>query len=146
MIKYSFYNEKSISKTDRDSFNILLSMLTDKNIILNKPKLFDVIKNSKLLMARDSLTKKIIGMATLAVFTIPTGKCGRIEDVVVHEKYRRKGVGMELINRIIKEAKRINLKKIDLTSRPSRIEANNLYKKIGFNTVETNVYRIEFSK
>ena len=34
--------------------------------------------------------------------------------------------------------------KIELTTRPSRTEANELYQSLGFKKIETNVYRYEF--
>jgi ribosomal protein S18 acetylase RimI-like enzyme len=38
-------------------------------------------------------------------------------------------------------AKLAGAKSVDLTSRPSRVEANKLYRELGFVLRETNVYR-----
>jgi ribosomal protein S18 acetylase RimI-like enzyme len=93
-----------------------------------------------LLIARDS-DGSILGSMTLILFPIPTGLRGWIEDVVVDEAARGKGVG-ELLNRhALDIANQRGAKTVDLTSRPSRVAANKLYQKLGFVERETNVYR-----
>ena len=74
----------------------------------------------------------IYGCLTLVTFPIPTGTRSWIEDVVVDEAARGKGVGKLLSEHAISLARRQGAKTVDLTSRPSRTAANELYKKIGF--------------
>ena len=83
----------------------------------------------------------ILGTLTLATFLIPTGGRAWIEDVVVSDNARGKGIGQLLSEHALGIAKELGVKTIDLTSRPSREAANALYKKIGFKQRETNVYR-----
>jgi ribosomal protein S18 acetylase RimI-like enzyme len=85
--------------------------------------------------------KEIAGMLAIAVCNIPTGIKVWIEDVVVDESQRGKGIGRELMNTAINYAITLGAKSVELTSRPSRIEANKLYLKMGFALRETNVYR-----
>ncbi len=92
-------------------------------------------------VARDIDSGQIIGSLTLALFRIPTGLRAWIEDVVVDETARGKGVGAALSNAAIDRAKREGAKTVDLTSRPTREAANRLYKRVGFEQRETNVYR-----
>ena len=83
----------------------------------------------------------VLGSLTLVVFPIPTGVRAWIEDVVVDGGARGKGVG-EALNRFALElAGRLGAGTVDLTSRPSREEANRLYQRIGFEARDTNVYR-----
>jgi ribosomal protein S18 acetylase RimI-like enzyme len=85
----------------------------------------------------------ILGSLTLVIFRIPTGMRAWIEDVVVDDAARGKGVG-EAINRFALDlARQKGCKTVDLTSRPSREAANRLYQRIGFVARETNVYRYE---
>lgn len=87
---------------------------------------------------------EIVGGLTLVTFRIPTGHKAWIEDVVVDEAARGKGVG-ELLNRAaLAEAHRRGIGSVNLTSRPSREAANRLYSRIGFESRETNVYRYSF--
>jgi len=81
-------------------------------------------------------------MLSLVVFSIPTGTKAWVEDVVVAQVARGKGVGMALMNHALAVAKNAGAKSVDLTSRPSREAANKLYQKLGFTARETNVYRL----
>ncbi len=93
-----------------------------------------------LLIARDA-DGSILGSMTLVLFPIPTGLRGWIEDVVVDEAARGKGVGEVLNRRALDIAQKRGAKTVDLTSRPSRVAANKLYQKLGFVQHDTNVYR-----
>jgi ribosomal protein S18 acetylase RimI-like enzyme len=84
-------------------------------------------------------------MLTLAVFRIPTGLRAWIEDVVVDEAARGRGVGAALTRAAIAVAGDRGARTVDLTSRPSREAANRLYQRLGFVERETNVYRFEGS-
>ncbi len=94
-----------------------------------------------LFVARDIDTGEIVGTLTLAMFRIPTGFRAWIEDVVVDEAARGKGVGAALNQAAINRAEQDGAKTVDLTSRPSREAANRLYKRLGFVQRTTNVYR-----
>jgi ribosomal protein S18 acetylase RimI-like enzyme len=83
----------------------------------------------------------IVGSLTLAVFRIPTGIRAWIEDVVVDSQVRGKGVGSLLVRAAVERAEAMGARTVDLTSRPSRTEANRLYVSLGFEPRETNVYR-----
>lgn len=98
--------------------------------------------SSVLLIARDLLDGgRIVGSLTLALFRIPTGLRAWIEDVVVDDAVRGRGIG-ERLNRVaLERAAQAGATTVDLTSRPSREAANRLYKRIGFEQRETNIYR-----
>lgn len=97
-------------------------------------------RSSVLLVARDD--GRIVGSMTLVLFRIPTGLRAWIEDVVVDESARGKGVGQVLNEAAIEHATRAGARTIDLTSRPSREAANRLYQRLGFVPRDTNVYRL----
>lgn len=84
---------------------------------------------------------KVAGILTVATYKIPTGTRVWIEDVVVDESQRGKGIGMELTLFAVRFARSLGAESVELTSRPSRIAANQLYRKTGFILRETNVYR-----
>lgn len=87
------------------------------------------------------LEGRIVGTMTLVVFRIPTGLRAWIEDVVVDESVRGRGVGEQLNRAALELAAELGVRTVDLTSRPSREAANRLYKRLGFVQRETNVYR-----
>jgi ribosomal protein S18 acetylase RimI-like enzyme len=96
---------------------------------------------SDVLLARED--GRILGTLTLITFRIPTGVRSWIEDVVVDDAARGKGVG-DILNRFALEVARGHgAKTVDLTSRPSREAANRLYQRIGFLPRETNIYRYD---
>ena len=99
---------------------------------------------SHVLIARDDDSGEIIGTTTLVVFPIPTGVRAWIEDVVVDEAARG-GVGKALTTFALELARSLGAKTVDLTSRPSREVANGMYKRLGFEQRETNVYRYELN-
>ncbi len=97
-----------------------------------------------LLLARDD-DGTILGSMTLVVFPIPTGVRAWIEDVVVDAEARGRGVGEALNRSALDMARSLGARTVDLTSRPSREAANRLYRRIGFEPRDTNVYRYDLS-
>lgn len=93
-------------------------------------------------LARDD-HGSIVGVATLAVFPIPTGQRAWIEDVIVDEASSGQGLGQLLTEAMLERARALDCVTVDLTSRPSREAANHLYRKVGFHQRETNVMRRE---
>ena len=85
---------------------------------------------------------QILGTLTLAVFRIPTGVRAWIEDVVVDEGARGRGVGEALTRRAVELASAAGARSVELTSRPTREAANRLYRRLGFEERETNVLRL----
>ena len=86
----------------------------------------------------------IVGMLTLIVYRVPTGVRARIEDVVVDESARGRGVAVELVRRALDVARAKGADGVALTSNPRRETANKLYQKVGFKKWETNVYFYKF--
>ena len=80
----------------------------------------------------------------MVLFRIPTGVRAMIEDVVVDEALRGRGIGEALSREALKVARENGARTVDLTSRPSREAANRLYQRIGFKLRDTNVYRYSF--
>jgi ribosomal protein S18 acetylase RimI-like enzyme len=94
------------------------------------------------LLARDQ--GEIIGSLSLVVFRIPTAVRAWIEDVVVDGAAGRKGTGTALVQEAVRRAKAAGARTVDLTTRPSRVAAGNLYEKAGFEQRNTRVYRYKF--
>ena len=101
--------------------------------------------SSILLVARypDELAP-IAGVLTLIVYRVPTGIRARIEDVVVDESMRGKGIGEALMRRALTVAREAGADGVTLTSNPSRGAANRLYQRLGFTPWHTNLYFYKF--
>jgi ribosomal protein S18 acetylase RimI-like enzyme len=96
-------------------------------------------QGNRLLVAR--VDGEIVGALTLVTFLIPTGLRAWIEDVVVDEAVRGRGVGAALTEEAIRLAHADGARTVDLTSRPSREAANRLYERLGFQLRDSKVYR-----
>ena len=95
---------------------------------------------TSLFLARQA-DETIIGMAALTIFRVPSGLKAWIEDVVVDESQRGKGIGEALTVACIDHARALGVSSIHLTSNPARVAANRLYQKLGFQRHETNLYQ-----
>jgi len=140
---------EELTYSDRNIYNAvceLLQQLTGKECTLTSDELEKIIstRNTILYVAIDEdANNKIVGMLSLVFLRKLTGYTVRVEDVVVLNEARKRGIGKELMLYAIQIAKNKGVKNMDLTSRPSRSEANNLYQSLGFELHNTNVYRLK---
>lgn len=127
-----------------EAFVRLTPQLSSSNPPPSREALEEIVASPAtiLLVARDGVGP-ILGSLTLALFRIPTGLRAWIEDVVVDESARGKGVGAALNEAALDHARAVGARTVDLTSRPSREVANRLYQRLGFVERDTNVYRFE---
>ena len=96
---------------------------------------------STMLIARyPNENSEIAGMLTLTVYRVPTGIRSIVEDVIVDENMRRRGIAEALMCRAIELAGQAGASVLTLTSNPSREAANKLYQSMGFEKRETNSY------
>ncbi len=96
---------------------------------------------SRLLVAREpDENGPIAGILCLTVYRVPTGLRSIIEDVIVAENMRRRGIGEALMRRAIELARESGAQGVSLTSNPSREAANLLYRSMGFELRKTNPY------
>jgi ribosomal protein S18 acetylase RimI-like enzyme len=125
------------------AMNRLIPQLSSSNPPPTREELAAIVGSDTtiLLLARDE--SGVLGSLTLALFRIPTGQRAWIEDVVVDADARGKGVGRLLNEAALDLARRAGAKTVELTSRPSREDANRLYRRLGFVERETNVYRYQ---
>lgn len=127
------------------AFDRIVPQLSESNPPPSKQQLLGIVESdaSTLLIARDK-DGTILGTVTLVVFPTPTGMRAQIEDVVVDIAARGQGVGRLMSERALEISREAGASKVDLTSRPSREDANRLYQKMGFIKRKTNVYRHTF--
>jgi ribosomal protein S18 acetylase RimI-like enzyme len=129
------------------AFARLLPQLSPSAPPLTAAELAAIAKSeaTSLLVARDpdrQAPEQIVGSVTLVVFAIPSGKRARIESLVVDEGARGHGVGEALLRAALARAEALGAGKVDLTAVPAREAANRLYRRLGFERRETNVYRL----
>jgi len=93
---------------------------------------------TSLIVARDGAD--VHGMLTLIVYRVPTGVRAWIHDVVVDETARGRGVGEALAREALRLAESAGAVSVELTTRQEREAANRLYRRLGFELRETNMY------
>lgn len=128
-----------------DAINDLLPQLSSSAASLTDEQVESFLDQEHVFLFVFRSDSDIMGMLTLATFTIPTGLRAWVEDVVVSEAARGHGAGKALVDEAVAYAQHLGAKSVDLTSRPDREAANRLYVRCGFEKRETNVYRYKGS-
>ncbi|KYK00177.1 hypothetical protein AUV07_05480 [Microbacterium sp. CH1] len=131
---------QSLTDTDAAALASLLTPLS-ASVDFDRARTEAVIAHeaTDLLVARDR--GRIVGTATLVTAPSLTGLRGHVEDVVVDEAVRGRGIARLLLEHMTQLAQERGLRTLDLTSRPSRESALRLYESVGFRRRETNVLR-----
>lgn len=97
-----------------------------------------------LFLAKDG--EKAVGTATVIVYSTPFWIKARLDEVVVDESARGKGVGAALVNACLDVARRRGAEVVELQSGVQREAANRLYQRMVFKLRESNLYRIVLDK
>ena len=84
----------------------------------------------------------VMGVAVVLTYTTPSWRKARIEDVVIDEKARGRGLGQALVERCIELARERGAEVVELQSASWREAANRLYPALGFELRESNLYRL----
>lgn len=128
--------------TDADAADIarLLGQLS-KTATFDATRLAAIMSHeaTELFVVREGA--RIVAAATLVTFPLPSGLRGHVDDVVVDESMRGRGIARSLLVHITDLATTRGLRTLDLTSRPSRESALRLYESVGFARRDTNVLR-----
>lgn len=120
--------------------NRLLGQLSTKECVLSRDDFENMVGSATNHLFLLLYGSAIIGMLCVCVYVCPTGRKAWIEDVVVDSEFRGRAFGKLLVNHAMDYVKSLGNVAVMLTSRPTRIAANALYRSVGFKIKETNVY------
>lgn len=131
---------QSVDAVIRDGINILLPQLTGRSHKLSAKELRSIVdsKDGTLLAAVEQ--GKVLGCLVLTVFSVLTDRRAWIDDLVVCDTARGRGIGRKLVTCAISKARESGARSVNLTCHPRREAANSLYRRLGFVRRETNVY------
>ncbi len=130
------------SKTITD-LNNLLPQLSSKAKILTKEWLEYIFDSgTRLFVALDGDT--VVGTTLLCPMVILVGQKDWIEDVVVDEGYRGRGIASQLLAMAEAESAHGPAKSINLTSSSSRGSAREMYIKRGYTQRDSSLFRHTF--
>ena len=133
---------KEVCNSYVEPVNRLLAQLSSSGACIDAEQLKALVEcgASHLFLAK--YKGEVVGMLTLGEYLAPTGRKMWIEDVVVDEAARGLSIGRAMVEHAIGYAKGLGNGALMLTSRPSRVAANNLYRSCEFEQKETNVYKM----
>lgn len=89
---------------------------------------------------------QIIGMASMATYSVLSGSKGWVEDVVVDVNSRGKGIGRKLMEKLLHIAQQKELTEVLLFTGNHRESAIRLYQKLGFVVSESGMYRLKINQ
>lgn len=122
---------------DLESTKKLVKQL-DSSAQFNEQNLYNAILNGYI--SKVIKNGKLVGIGWIFPRQTLLRKQAVVEDMIVDEDYRGKGLGKIILTDLIKWARKNNVEVIELTTNPKRIAANNLYKKMSFKLHITNHY------
>ena len=128
-----------------EAMNALLLQLSSTPHLLTAEDLEAIVQSPNTHLFMLEADGVLAGMLTLGEYLAPTGRKMWVEDVVVDKSMRGRSLGRALVNHAIEYARSRKPVTLMLTSRPSRVAANSLYRSCGFEFKETNNYKMEFS-
>jgi ribosomal protein S18 acetylase RimI-like enzyme len=128
-----------------EAFARLLPQLSTSAKPLDATALRDVVSSPAVTVLLAKSDGAIVGTTSLVVFRIPTGVRAWIEDVIVDTAAGHQGIGKALVREAVDRAQQVGARSVDLTTRPSRVAAGNLYEKVGFAQRDTRVFRYSFT-
>lgn len=132
----------SADSSTAEAISLLLKQLSSQEFTFTERELATLITDPSSTLFLLYAEGKIAGMLTLGTYLSPTGRKAWIEDVVVDSIYRGKGYGKMLVEHAIEYARTLSPCTLMLTSNPTRIAANELYRASGFEQKITNVYKM----
>lgn len=118
----------------------LLRQLTTRCVPFGRVELEQLLADESSRLYVACLEGSIVGMATIGTYLCPTGRKYWLEDVVVDEAYRGRGVARAFLETIVEGLHLSGTEKLYLTSNPARVAANRLYQSMDFQPKVTNVY------
>ena len=86
---------------------------------------------------------RIVGLLSVALYDVPSGRKAWIEDVVVDAAARGRGIGEALVREALALARREGVARVMLTSNATRRAAHRLYERMGFVRYETDCFRLD---
>ena len=124
------------------AINALLPHLSERAKPITIDRLEQIVRSNSTYLFLATDDRNTAGMFTLNLTQLPTGPRLWLDDLVLSPDLRGKGLGRQLTEAAIAEARRISpTATLMLTSKPARIAANSIYVTL-FQHKNTNVYQL----
>lgn len=123
-----------------DDLNELLPQLKSAPSTLTAQDVVDILNHGTIIFVATH-DARIVGTVLLCSTRILVGRKDWIEDVVVHEGYRRLGIAKHLMEMAHQQSRAHGATSINLTSGPERKNAREMYQDMGYEPKDTTVFR-----
>lgn len=132
------------SDIDPKTENRIHALFTQLNAVI-VPLSLKIILDPKnpAIVACCTLENQIVGVAVMAEYSVISGRKAWIEDVVVDETHRGKGIGRKLMEFLINEGRQKGIYEILLFTAHHRKPAHQLYQSLGFQKKESQIYTLK---
>jgi ribosomal protein S18 acetylase RimI-like enzyme len=133
----------SFTSEDLRDVNALLKRLSAGSPTLSTDDIRRVAADDRLhvVFCRQVETGRIVGMARMVTVPMLVGSEGIVEDVVVDDGHGGRGIGVALMNELIRRAQERGVRRLALTTWPDREPAMRLYRSLGFEQLDVVYFR-----
>jgi phosphinothricin acetyltransferase len=131
-----------VTETMQQQVTELYKQLNDKIVQLPLKKILEDKNSLVVVVCKEE--NRIVGISMMAMYKVISGHKGMIEDVVVDQAHRGKGICRKLMEKLLEEGKNRRLDEILLFSGHHRTPAITLYKSLGFQLKDSGLYRLIF--
>ena len=128
-IRFTYLNSIP-SGDDLNDLNSLALQISKSVRPVTLESVKNLLRHEGIIAVARNTDGRIIAFGTLIPNARITGLIARIEHIVTGEKYRRQGIGSEILGTLIGEGRRIGAERLDLGTGSK--EAGKLYEKFGF--------------
>ena len=132
--------EDHLTSSIQQQVTELYKQLSSTIVQLSLKKILEDKDNIVFVLCKEE--NQIVGIAMMAMYKVISGHKGMVEDVVVDEAHRGKGIGRKLMEKLLEEGKNKNLHEIMLFTNHQRTPAIALYKSLGFQLRNSGLYRL----
>ena len=140
-MKISILNKTELNPRLQNQVSELFKQLSAKKKQLDLEEVLS--PKNQITIAYCQENNKIIGIASMCTYRVISGFKGWIEDVVVDSNARGKGIGRQLMEKLLEVGKEKELSEILLFTEDERQPAINLYNSLGFKLKESRIYTLK---
>lgn len=137
----SLLTPSDIDQETENQIHRLFKQLNAIRIPLSLKTILD--PKNPVIVACCKLENQIVGVAVMAEYSVISGRKGWIEDVVVDQANRGKGMGRKLMEFLIAEGRQKGISEILLFTGYHRKPAQQLYQNLGFQKKESQIYTLK---
>lgn len=115
----------------------------DATVVVNEQSLYQAMLNGYISKIEENGV--LVGMGWIFPRQTLLRRQAVVEDMIVDESQRGRGLGEKILLDLLKWAKNQGVQMVELTTNPKRVAANSLYQKVGFKLHVTNHYLLDLT-